>query len=261
MQAALSLSNVTPGTTDLVVSPSLVANDFELPARKADLARRDRLVEEYVPFVRVIASRLRRTLGASVDVEDLVSYGFKGLIQAAERFDENHGVSFKTFSYYRIRGAMIDALRTHFWYTRGDYQRFRSQEQAHELLQHHADQELRAVGHDDQQDEDAAAALGVLGDILSQLAAIHVTSLEAAAQLPDDRIDAADAVVERGDESFRVRSAVASLPEKERRLIELYYFEDKTLEQAGAELGLSKSWTCRLHARAVRLLRDALEAE
>lgn len=222
-------------------------------------ARRDRLVREYVPFVRIVAARLRRTVGPAVELEDLVSYGFKGLIEAAERFDENHGVSFKTFSYYRIRGAMIDALRTHFWYSRTDHQRFRLQERTHALLQQHADSE---TPHGDAgTEDDRAAALGDIADILGQVAAVTVTSLEAAAHLADDRLQSADHVVEQGDDRRRVRDAVAALPETERRLMELYYFEDKTLEQAGAELGLSKSWTCRLHARAVRLLRDALEAE
>jgi RNA polymerase sigma factor for flagellar operon FliA len=262
MEAALipSLSNPPHGQVVQLDLPTDVA--FDDAKAVPSTARRDRLVKEYFSFVRVIASRLLRSLGPSIDIDELVSYGYKGLLEAADRFDENRGVSFKTFAYYRIRGAMIDALRTHFWYSRTDYLRFRTQEQTHALMQHYADFEAdRAQQTDSTTEEDRrTAALGDLVDILGQIAAIHVTSLEVAVQIADDRVYAADDVVEHGDERRRVRRAVATLPEKERRLVELYYFEDKTLEQAGAELGLSKSWTCRLHARAVRLMRDALEA-
>ncbi len=82
--------------------------------------------------------------------------------------------------------------------------------------------------------------------------------MEAASSVPDESLPAADVAVDSHRMSRRVREAVAALPDKERRLMELYYFADKNLEEAGAELGLSKSWACRLHARAVDLLRDAM---
>jgi RNA polymerase sigma factor for flagellar operon FliA len=88
---------------------------------------------------------------------------------------------------------------------------------------------------------------------------VHITSLEAASSVPDESLPAADVAVDNHRMSHRVRQAVAALPEKERRLMELYYFADKNLEEAGAALGLSKSWACRLHARAVDLLRDAMD--
>ncbi len=96
-------------------------------------------------------------------------------------------------------------------------------------------------------------------EILAGVATIHITSLEAAAAVPDETRPAPDLAVEGRRMAERVRRAVATLPEKERRLMELYYFADKNLEQAGAELGLSKSWACRLHARAVELLRAAMD--
>ncbi len=105
---------------------------------------------------------------------------------------------------------------------------------------------------------DAAATLASVAAILGGIASVHITSLDAAAHLADDRLPAADATMELGQLGDRVRQAVSQLPEKERTLMELYYFAGKNLEEAGGQMGLSKSWACRLHARAVDLLRAAL---
>lgn len=215
------------------------------------------LVEQHLPLVQAIARKVKKSIGASVEIEDLVGYGSKGLVEAAERFDPRHGVAFSTFAYYRIRGAMYDGLRSMGWYSRADYARYRAEERANEYLRSHADRDgaARAEGAR----ADPASALADVNEILSGIATIHITSLEAAAAVADETRPAPDVAVEGQRMSARVRQAVATLPDKERRLMELYYFADKNLEQAGAELGLSKSWACRLHARAVELLRAALE--
>jgi RNA polymerase sigma factor for flagellar operon FliA len=93
---------------------------------------------------------------------------------------------------------------------------------------------------------------------LGGIAAVHITSLEAAAGLTDEHFGAPDAAIDSGRLGKRVRQAIQTLPERERRLMELYYFADKNLEEAGKVLGMSKSWACRLHARAVSLLRAQL---
>jgi RNA polymerase sigma factor for flagellar operon FliA len=217
-----------------------------------------RLVEQHLSLVQALARKVKRSLGGTMDLEDLVGYGSKGLVEAAERFDPRHGVSFTTFAYYRIRGAMYDGLRTMGWYSRADYARYRAEERANEYLRSQADREGAAKA-DGSPPGAVAETLAGVGEILSGIATVHITSLEAAAKVADERLPAPDLAVESGRMSRRVRDAVATLPEKERRLMELYYFADKTLEEAGAELGLSKSWACRLHARAVDLLRTALE--
>lgn len=222
-------------------------------------ADRDRLIEQHLSLVQAIAAKLKRTLGRSIEFEDLVAYGSKGLIEAANRFDPQQKVAFTTFAYYRIRGAMLDGLRTMGWYSRADYARYRAEERATEYLQNHAEREA-AVGTADNQVNTSEALEGI-AKVLSGVAAIHITSLEAAATVADERLAPPDADLERLQESARVRGALGTLPEKERTLMELYYFGNKNLEEAGAALGLSKSWACRLHARAVDLLREALAEE
>jgi RNA polymerase sigma factor FliA len=221
-------------------------------------SERDRLIAEHLSLVQAIAGKLKRSLGKSIDFDDLVGYGHKGLIEAAERFDSKQGVTFTTFAYYRIRGAMLDGMRTMGWYSRADYARYRAEERAQEYLQNTAEREGAAKEAGADPNPDKAETLASIAEILSSVATVHITSIEAASKVADDRLPAPDAGLETGQLGVRVREAVASLPEKERRLMEMYYFEEKNLEEAGAALGLSKSWACRLHARAVNLLKEAL---
>jgi RNA polymerase sigma factor for flagellar operon FliA len=216
------------------------------------------LVEQHLSLVQAIARKVKKTLGSSIEYDDLVAYGSKGLVEAADRFDARPGVAFTTFAYYRIRGAMFDGLRTMGWYSRADYARYRAEERANEYLQSHADrpQGLAAAGAS--KAADAQETLAAVAQVLSGVATVHITSLEAAATVADETFAAPDAGIDVGRLSVRVRAAIKELPEKERRLMQLYYFEEKTLEEAGGALGLSKSWACRLHARAVDLLREAL---
>jgi RNA polymerase sigma factor for flagellar operon FliA len=221
---------------------------------------RDRLVEENLDLVRSIAGKLKRSLGRNLDLDELVAYGSKGLVEAASRFDSGKGVTFSTFAYYRIRGAMLDGLRTMGWYSRGDYARYRAEERANEYL-HNLAERKDAAGAPAGQARDAATTLEEIAEILSGVATVHITSLEAAAGVTDERLPPPDQQLERMHLHARARRALDKLPEKERRLLQLHYFEDRNLEVAGVELGLSKSWASRLHARAVDRLRKVLEAE
>jgi RNA polymerase sigma factor FliA len=82
---------------------------------------KNQLVEQHLQLVQAIARKVKKTLGTSIEYDDLVAYGSKGLVEAADRYDARPGVAFTTFAYYRIRGAMFDGLRTMGWYSRADY--------------------------------------------------------------------------------------------------------------------------------------------
>jgi RNA polymerase sigma factor for flagellar operon FliA len=226
------------------------------------------LIENHLALVQAIARKVKKTLSASIDFEDLVGYGSKGLVEAAERFDPTQGVTFSTFAYYRIRGAMFDGLRTMGWYSRSDYARYRAEERANELLQAHTERDAAERGAAARQPAgasraaegpaDKAATLASIGQILSEVAAVHITSLDAAARIADESLPAPDAIIDTGRLGVRLRSAIQKLPERERALMDLYYYGGKNLEEAGESMGLSKSWACRLHARAIQLLRAAM---
>ena len=233
---------------------------------------RDKLVEQHLSLVQAIARKLKTQISARVDFEDLTGYGSKGLIEAAERFDPQHGVAFTTFAYYRIRGAMLDGLRTMGWYSRADYARYRAEERANEYLQNQSDRDGAATAasgaaaggtaaggtNDGTATTSTEATLTSVAEILGGIATVHITSLEAAASVADERLPAPDVSLDTGRLGVRVRQSIKKLPDRERQLMELYYFADKNLEEAGAVMGLSKSWACRLHARAVELLRQEL---
>ena len=214
-----------------------------------DEPRRNRLVEDHLDYVRALAGQIRERLHPSVEMEDLVAYGLKGLIEAADRFDPRQGVRFTTFSYYRIRGAIFDGLRRMGWVKRGDYARMRLEERANFYLQ--------GLG---QEVADADEAVALAGRAIDDLAAIFVTSMDAQAgdQLVDERAGTAEDSAQLGETRERLHEALDTLPPRERQLIDLYYYGKHTLESAGKRLGLSKSWASRLHARAIGRLGRAL---
>src|SRR5262245_20750938 len=223
---------------------------------------RQKLVDANVPFVRSIAAKIKESLPREIEFDDLVAYGMQGLLEAAERYDARHGTSFTTFAYYRVRGAMFDGLRGMGWLPRSEYARIRFEERAGAYLQNLADREAGATASGD-----AHAVVNLedevrhIAEALGGVAAIFVTTLDA-------RREEAEAstitpppqqAFENAERNHAISSALASLPEKERRLLELYYYDDRSLAEAGTALGLSKSWSSRLHARAITLLKDALE--
>lgn len=234
---------------------------------------RDRLIESHMYLVHAAAGRMKKSYGKYLSVDELVGYGIEGLIEAVDRFDPSRGASFATFSFYRIRDAMLDGLRRAGWYSRYDIARFnaaklRAERAVNELMQ----SELETATSPPQPAAGKAAILASIEDTLSQIATVHITSLdfvhakaeegcavsEEALHLTDESLPSADQMIDLQAVSDRIRATVAGLPTRERRLIELHYFGDHDLQDAGATLGLSKWSTSRLHGRAVRLLRAAL---
>lgn len=219
------------------------------------------LIEQYTPFVRSIAAKIKKTLAKNIEFDDLVAYGMTGLLEAADRFDPKFGANFMTFSYYRVRGAIYDGLRGMGWVSRSEYQKIRFEERATAYLENVANRQMGSTA-DHKSAEDN---IEELADQVSQLVTIYVTSLEG---LEDVQIE--DKSMAQADDQFmdvqmkeHVREALSRLPEAERKLLTLYYFKEMSLQEVGKELGLSKSWTSRRHAQAVeklsRILQDILK--
>ena len=216
-----------------------------------------------LPFVEQLARRVAATMPHSIDIGDLVQDGVIGLIDAAHRFDEARGIKFETFAERRIRGAMIDALRKDAW-PRGVRRQRRELEAAREELRRELGCEPSLA--------DLAAKVGSdekrLGRTIVRINAIESTSpLANADKLDESSVPVAlmpaepvqpDTMYERGQVTERVRGAIASLPPREQRVIAMYYYEEATMKQIGAAIGVNESRVSQLHARAVRRLRDAL---
>jgi RNA polymerase sigma factor for flagellar operon FliA len=191
-----------------------------------------------------------RSLPSFVELDDLEGFGRIGLIEASRRFDSGRGILFKTFAYYRIRGAIYDGIRKMAWFAQAPDPGVAFQAGANEIL-------CESSGSE----ETSRGGLGLAGEmegarsVIETIATARLLSLNA-----EPGIDIADRgegpleLTEIGEYSALLRSCVGRLPDKERSVIEDYYFHHLSLEESGAKIGLSKSWTSRLHARALKSL-------
>ncbi len=218
-----------------------------------------------LPFVQPLARRVAATMPHSIDLGDLVQDGVIGLIDAAERFDEKRGIKFETFAERRVRGAMIDALRKDAW-PRGVRRQRRELEAAREALRRELGCEPSLA--------DLAARVGSdekkLGRTIVRINTIEATSpLNSGENMDDASMPAVlmpsepeqpDSAYEREETKARVRAAIATLPGREQKVIGLYYFNEATMKQIGAEIDVNESRVSQLHARAIRRLRTALAA-
>ena len=209
------------------------------------------ILEKYGPYVRSLAAQVRKQFNSQFEMDELVAWGQIGLLEAAERFDARVGANFLTFAHYRIKGAIYDGLRKMGVLKGGAA--------AAERANAYMTQPVRP--------RPAAAArstttCGEISGAVTGLAMVFATSLEGTEglQVSDDQLPA-DERLELEQMRRRVRAAIEKLPEKERKLLQGYYFQNKTLEEAGAEIGQSKSWASRLHARAVETLKQLLEED
>jgi RNA polymerase sigma factor FliA len=228
---------------------------------RLSVKERQKLVDANVPFVRSIAGKIKDQLPREIEFDDLVAYGMQGLLEAAERFDGSHGTSFTTFAYYRVRGAMFDGLRGMGWLPRAEYARLRFEERAAAYLSNLSDRDTGQFANEPLPPLRIEDEVRAIADALGGVAAIFVTTMDARREEAESgtATPVPQQQVERSERNHAIRRALDSLPEKERRLLELYYYEDRTLLEAGQALGLSKSWSSRLHARAITLLKQALE--
>jgi RNA polymerase sigma factor FliA len=220
-------------------------------------------VAKTLPFVEALARRMAASMPHSIDMGDLVQDGVLGLIDAAQRFDEDRGIKFETFAERRVRGAIIDALRREAW-PRGVRRVRRELEAAREELRRELGCEPSVA--------DLAAKVGSdekrLSRTIVRINTIESTSPHASADSMDDTTLPAVLVPsepENPDQAFRrtetrerVRAAIAALPWRERRVVSLYYYSDVTMKDIGADLGVNESRVSQLHARAIQRLRQAL---
>jgi RNA polymerase sigma factor FliA len=211
---------------------------------------RDKLIADTLPYVRKLAVEISRDLPRFTEIEELVSAGREGLVQAAERYDPSHGVLFRTFAHYRIRGAILDYVRESS--SASMYYRARASAEA-------AVDDIITTKIDGCTSDTAVGAASVLAEVLCEMATAY-TLAEIAEQTTADDPPDPEHLLTRQQASHHVVSALDALPERERQMLRAVYYEGRSIEKAGTQLGLSKSWASRLHARGISLLRDAITA-
>ncbi len=206
------------------------------------MVEQSQLVEQYGSFVRSIARQVKKSVSPRIELDDLIAYGMTGLLEAAERFDQKQGVNFTTFSYYRVRGAIYDGLRGMGWVNRSEYQKIRFGEQANAYLE--------SAGNS------SGENLEDLASQVNNLVTIFVTSLEGLQNqdFEDTKVQGQEDRLLQLELKTTLKKALARLPRSDLELIQLYYFNNLSLEEVGKKIGLSKSWTCRKHAQVIEKL-------
>lgn len=234
-----------------------------------DSQARDELILNYSPLVKYVAGRLASSLPATVETADLISYGIFGLIDAIEKYDPGREIKFETYAIARIKGAIIDELRAMDWVPRSVRSKAREIETAYVALEN----ELKRVPSD----QEVAGRIGIsvkeFHDVLTKLSYTSVVSFEEL-WVGGDREDGQSAIGTIKDESAEdpvamfesveikgiLADAIERLPERERTVIALYYYEGLTLKEIGQVLGVTESRVSQLHTKAVLRLRARLKA-
>jgi RNA polymerase sigma factor for flagellar operon FliA len=251
-----------------VAKPEDVQTLWREYRRTKDQALRDRLILTYAPLVKYVAGRLGSGLPAHVDEGDLVSYGLLGLIGAIERFDPDRDIKFETYAISRIKGAIIDELRALDWVPRSVRARARDIE--------------RAIGELESKlgraptDEEIAGKIGITVDELEEsLTDISRSSIAALDELwtmsgeGGDQVSLLDTLEDTDGPNPQdalaqtelreaLGEAIARLPEREKLVVTLYYYEELTLREIGEVLGVTESRVSQLHTKAILRLKARL---
>jgi RNA polymerase sigma factor for flagellar operon FliA len=232
-----------------------------------DRELRDQLILHYSPLVKYVAGRVAVGLPQNVEQSDLVSYGIFGLIDAIEKFDPARGYKFETYAIARIKGAILDELRSIDWVPRSVRAKARLLEQTYAKLE----SEL----HRTPTDEELAAELDYTSDqlqtILGQISFVGLVALDEMLSVGGDRgesLTLGDTIADSGEgpvaayevEEMRhiLADAINRMPDRERLVLTLYYYEGLTLAEIGNVLGVTESRVCQIHTKAIFQLRSRL---
>ena len=231
-------------------------------------ALRERLILHYSPLVKYVAGRVGVGLPPNIEQADLVSYGIFGLIDAIDKFDLERAIKFETYAINRIRGAIIDELRSIDWIPRSVRYKAREVERAYAALE--------ASLHRTPSEAEVAAEMGIavsdLHAIFSQVSYVNVIALDELLTvggekgdklslvdtLEDHKAEDPVAAFESEETKYLLAKAINHLPEREKIVVTLYYYEGLTLAEIGQVLGVTESRICQMHTKAVLQLRGKL---
>ncbi len=254
-----------PSKEDAEASLRALWVDFK---QTANPALRERLILHYSPLVKYVAGRVGVGLPPNIEQADLVSYGIFGLIDAIEKFDLERAIKFETYAISRIRGAIIDELRAIDWIPRSVRYKAREVEKAYA--------QLEAQLHRSPTEPEVAEAMGIslpdLHQIFSQVSFVNVVALDELLNvggekgdklslvdtLEDTKAEDPVAAFESEETKYLLAKAINTLPEREKIVVTLYYYEGLTLAEIGQVLGVTESRICQMHTKAVLQLRGKL---
>lgn len=229
---------------------------------------RDRLIMEHAPLIKYIVNRIAQRLPSHVDLDDLMNTGVIGLMDAIEKYNPEKNCKFKTYAEFRIKGAILDQLRSLDWVPRSVRQKSRKLEAAYSQME----QKLGRSASD----EEVAGELGVeikkFHEMLNQVRGISVVNLDEVRNASDlekkNLIDVLEDTTGEDpagalniDEMKRiVAESISQLPEKERLVISLYYYDELNMKEVGKILDITESRVCQIHTKSILRLRAKLKS-
>jgi RNA polymerase sigma factor FliA len=264
-QSTLEADDVKPDPAAVDAAIAELWREFK---ETGDIQLRERLILHYSPLVKYVAGRVGVGLPPNIEQADLVSYGIFGLIDAIEKFDISRAIKFETYAISRIKGAIIDELRAIDWIPRSVRYKAREVEKAYAALE--------ARLHRTPTEAEVAAELSInledLHQIFSQVSFVNVVALDELLNVGGERGDklslvdtledtkAEDPVsaFETEETKYLLARAINTLPEREKIVVTLYYYEGLTLAEIGQVLGVTESRICQMHTKAVLQLRAKL---
>jgi RNA polymerase sigma factor for flagellar operon FliA len=236
-----------------------------------DAKLRDRLILTYAPLVKYVAGKLGTGLPAHVEEGDLISYGLLGLINAIDRYDLHRDVKFETYAIARIKGSIIDELRSLDWVPRSVRSRAREIERAMVELENR----LRRAPTDEEIASEVGITVQEFQDNLTQISRSSVAALDelwTISSATGDTVSLIDTIedpnaadptgeVARTELKEALADAIQRLPERERLVISLYYYEELTLREIGEVLGVTESRVSQLHTKAILRLKVRIQGQ
>ncbi len=230
-------------------------------------AIRERLIKQYAPLVKYVAGKVAVGMPSNVEFDDLVGYGVFGLFDAIEKFDPDKHVKFKTYAVTRIRGAIFDELRSIDWVPRSVRQKTREIEDAVRKLE----SSLGRSASDDEIAKQLGVTVREFEKMMMKISSASLLSLNDVWYTGEDNDKVSigdsiespqslnpDIIVEKEEIRRVIVQAIEDLPEKEKKVLILYYYEDLTLKEIGRVLEVTESRVSQLHTRAIIRLRAKL---
>jgi RNA polymerase sigma factor for flagellar operon FliA len=230
---------------------------------------KEQIVLEHTPLIRYIVNRIAVRLPSHIDLDDLHNTGVIGLMDAIEKYDPDKNCKFKTYAEFRIKGAILDQLRSLDWVPRSVRQKSRKLERAYGEVE----QRLGRMASEEEVADSLGLQIEKFHELLNQVRGISMVNLEEVRGTNSDGDRAgtfADIVEDVNSENpfatlkltemkTVVADTIASLPEKERLVISLYYYEDLNMKEIGGILGITESRVCQIHTKSVLRLRSKLK--
>jgi RNA polymerase sigma factor for flagellar operon FliA len=259
------LSAASSGRTEVDEAIASLWREFK---DTGDTSLRERLILHYSPLVKYVAGRVGVGLPPNIEQADLVSYGIFGLIDAIEKFDLERAIKFETYAISRIRGAIIDELRSIDWIPRSVRYKAREVEKAYAALE----AKLRRTPTEQEVAEELGISTTDLRQIFSQVSFVNVLALDELLNtggekgdklslvdtLEDSKAEDPVQAFEAEEMKYLLAGAINTLPEREKIVVTLYYYEGLTLAEIGQVLGVTESRICQMHTKAVLQLRAKL---